>query len=112
MNGSKRGMILVVDDEADSLSFMNVALTAAVFTVLVAMDGDQALVIAERMQPDLILLDAMMPGKNGFQVCEMLKASPDLEPIPVIFLTGLSDSNVLKPQRGQKTAGQTDKLSR
>ena len=94
MNDTKRGgMILVVDDEADSLSFMNVALTSAGFTVLVAMDGDQALVIAERMQPDLILLDAMMPGKTGFEVCEILKASPDLEPIPVIFLTGLSDSN-------------------
>jgi len=94
MNETTRGsMVLVVDDEADSLTFMNEALSAAGYTVLVAMDGDQALVIAERMQPDLILLDAIMPGKTGFELCELLKASPDLEPIPVIFLTGLSASD-------------------
>ena len=61
------------------------------------MDGEQALNIARLMTPDLILMDGVMPRMDGFETCRALKASPDSEDVPVIFLTGLSDSSdVLK----------------
>ena len=88
---NSQGLILVADDTAESLAFMNEALASAGYTVLVAMDGAQALNIARRMPPDLIMLDAMMPNMDGFEACRALKADADLEDIPVIFLTGLSD---------------------
>ena len=76
---------------------MNEALAGAGYTVLVAMDGEQALNIARLMTPDLILMDGVMPRMDGFETCRALKASPDSEDVPVIFLTGLSDSSdVLK----------------
>ena len=91
------GMILIVDDTPESLAFMNEALAGAGYTVLVAMDGEQALNIARLMTPDLILMDGVMPRMDGFETCRALKASPDSEDVPVIFLTGLSDSSdVLK----------------
>ncbi|MEC9255783.1 MAG: response regulator transcription factor [Pseudomonadota bacterium] len=91
------GTILIVDDTPDSLAFMNEALAGAGYTVLVAMDGEQALNIARLMTPDLILMDGVMPRMDGFETCRALKASPDSEDVPVIFLTGLSDSSdVLK----------------
>ncbi|KZZ08373.1 DNA-binding response regulator, partial [Oleibacter sp. HI0075] len=85
------------DDTPESLAFMNEALAGAGYTVLVAMDGEQALNIARLMTPDLILMDGVMPRMDGFETCRALKASPDSEDVPVIFLTGLSDSSdVLK----------------
>ena len=91
------GTILIVDDTPESLAFMNEALAGAGYTVLVAMDGEQALNIARLMTPDLILMDGVMPRMDGFETCRALKASPDSEDVPVIFLTGLSDgSDVLK----------------
>ncbi len=91
------GTILIVDDTPESLAFMNEALAGAGYTVLVAMDGEQALNIARLMTPDLILMDGVMPRMDGFETCRALKASPDSEDVPVIFLTGLSDSSdVLK----------------
>ena len=91
------GTILIVDDTPESLAFMNEALAGAGYTVLVAMDGEQALNIARLMTPDLILMDGVMPRMDGFEACRALKASPDSEDVPVIFLTGLSDSSdVLK----------------
>ena len=91
------GTILIVDDTPESLAFMNEALAGAGDTVLVAMDGEQALNIARLMTPDLILMDGVMPRMDGFETCRALKASPDSEDVPVIFLTGLSDSSdVLK----------------
>ncbi|MDF1763699.1 MAG: response regulator [Oleibacter sp.] len=92
-SNDNKGVVLVVDDSADSLSFMNQALASAGYTVLVAMDGVQAINIVRKMPPDLILLDAIMPNKDGFETCIELKADPDLQDIPIIFLTGLSDSD-------------------
>ena len=91
------GTILIVDDTPESLAFMNEALAGAGYTVLVAMDGEQALNIARLMTPDLILMDGVMPRMDGVETCRALKAAPDSEDVPVIFLTGLSDSSdVLK----------------
>ncbi len=88
-----RDTILVVDDAPDSLTLINDALDQAGIDTLVALEGKQALSIAKRMRPDLILLDAVMPHMDGFQTCEQLKADPNLATIPVIFMTGLTDTN-------------------
>lgn len=88
----KRDIALVVDDSPDTLSFINDALDAAGITVLVALDGNQAINIAKNLAPDIILLDAIMPNLDGFETCKIIKADPKLSPIPVIFMTGLSDS--------------------
>ena len=97
LGATTSGAILIVDDTPESLAFMNEALAGAGYTVLVAMDGEQALNIARLMTPDLILMDGVMPRMDGFETCRALKASPDSEDVPVIFLTGLSDSSdVLK----------------
>ncbi|WP_210397518.1 response regulator transcription factor [Motiliproteus sediminis] len=85
--------VLVVDDSADALSLINDTLESAGMDVLVALEGKQALTIARRIRPDIILLDAMMPVMNGFDTCSALKADPALASIPVIFMTGLTDTD-------------------
>lgn len=93
----EKDLILIVDDSSDTLSILNEALENEGMETLVALEGSQALSIASKMIPDLILLDAVMPNMNGFEVCEKLKADPELRSIPVIFMTGLSDTeNVVK----------------
>src|SRR5690606_31007522 len=98
MNARQGGeVILVVDDSPETLSLINDTLEEAGFNVLVALEGKQALTIAQRIRPDMILLDALMPHMDGFDTCRELKKLPDLAAIPVIFMTGLSDTeNVVK----------------
>jgi DNA-binding response OmpR family regulator len=92
-----KDIVLVVDDSPETLGMLNASLNEANMTVLVALDGNQALSIAQSIKPDIILLDAIMPGPDGFEVCKMFKQDPDLKSIPIIFMTGLSDTeNVLK----------------
>lgn len=88
-----RGVVLLADDSIESLGMLNEALVKAGYTVLVAMDGQQAVSVSARMMPDLILMDAIMPNMDGFEACEALKKDPELEGIPVIFMTGLSESD-------------------
>lgn len=90
---NKNDIVLVVDDSADALSLIHDTLEAADMEVLVALEGKQALTIAKRIRPDIILLDAIMPNMDGFETCRQLKADPSLASIPVIFMTGLSDTN-------------------
>ncbi|WP_372831180.1 response regulator [Pontibacterium sp.] len=85
-------IVLVVDDSPDALSLINDALEQAGMDVLVALEGRQALTIAQRIRPDIILLDAIMPNMDGFDTCRALKADPALASIPVIFMTGLTDT--------------------
>ena len=85
-------IVLVVDDSPDALSLINDALEQAGMDVLVALEGRQALTIARRIRPDIILLDAIMPNMDGFDTCRALKADPGLAGIPVIFMTGLTDT--------------------
>ncbi|WP_196161607.1 response regulator transcription factor [Reinekea sp. G2M2-21] len=87
-----QALILAVDDSPDALSMVHDALEAAGMDVLVALEGKQALSIAQRMKPDIILLDAMMPVMDGFETCRRLKENPRLSDIPVIFMTGLGES--------------------
>jgi DNA-binding NarL/FixJ family response regulator len=71
---------------------LNECLVKEDYTVLVAMDGAQVLAIVNRIVPDIVLLDAMMPNIDGFETCKELKKNSELNEIPVIFMTGLSDS--------------------
>lgn len=88
----KRDVVLVVDDSPDTLGMLNETLEQADVTVLVALEGRQALTIANSITPDVILMDAIMPGMDGFETCREIKSNRDLAHIPVIFMTGLSDS--------------------
>jgi len=84
------GTVLVVDDIPVNLSLLLRMLDHTGFRVLVAKDGAEALQIANDILPDLILLDVMMPGMDGFEVCQILKAQPNTAEIPIIFMTSLT----------------------
>lgn len=85
-------IVLVVDDAPQSLGPLVAALEDDGYTVLVARDGAQALERLGLVVPDAILLDAVMPGLSGFETCRRVKADPALSHIPVIFMTGLSET--------------------
>jgi DNA-binding NarL/FixJ family response regulator len=87
----KRAIVLVVDDHPDTLQLLIDALEAAGVTVMVATEGAQALAQVTRLTPDLILLDAVMPGMDGFDTCRALKAGPAAD-VPIIFMTGLEET--------------------
>ena len=91
-NKTKRNVVLVVDDTIDVIHMLNDVLEESDFTVLVALEGAQALTITQNITPDIILLDAVMPNMDGFETCRRLKQNPDLANIPIIFMTGLSDT--------------------
>ena len=88
----RRDRVLVVDDTPDTLALLTDALEEAGMTVLVALDGESAIERAQRVSPDIILLDAVMPGLDGFETCRRLKALPALAPTPVVFMTGLTET--------------------
>jgi DNA-binding response OmpR family regulator/DNA-binding CsgD family transcriptional regulator len=88
----RRDIILVVDDSPETLGFLTQAIESTGATVLVALDGESALTLTEQVTPDLILLDAVMPGIGGFEACRQLKAIDHLAHVPVIFMTGLSET--------------------
>src|SRR5437660_8663013 len=83
--------ILVVDDKIDTVLLLRELLTSRGYTVLSAGDADEALFLINSQRPDLILLDVIMPGKSGYELCRELKADPQTRLIPVIMITGLSD---------------------
>ena len=89
---SQAQIVLIVDDVPDNLSVLHDALDEAGYTVLVAIDGESALQRAAQALPDIVLLDALMPGMDGFEVARQLKAHPDTSHIPIIFMTGLTDT--------------------
>jgi PAS domain S-box-containing protein len=83
--------ILVIDDSPLNLEFLVSALRRAGFDVFMAKNGEEGLQKAAERKPSLILLDIMMPGLNGYETCKLLKQDPDLQMVPVIFMTALSD---------------------
>lgn len=85
-------VVLVVDDAPQSLGVLCASLEAEGYTVLVARDGESALARLDLATPDAILLDALMPGLSGFETCRRIKQDPALSHIPVIFMTGLSET--------------------
>lgn len=93
----EKDLVLIVDDSPEALNLLNEALEKEGMETLVALEGNQALSIARKMIPDIIILDAVMPSMSGFEVCKQLKSDPELRAIPIIFMTGLSDTeNVVK----------------
>ena len=82
--------ILLVDDDPDFVEATKIVLQSAPYDVAVAYDGDEALRKVREVNPDLIILDIIMPEQHGFKVCEALKSDPELAKIPVIMLTSLS----------------------
>jgi len=88
-------VVLIVDDVPDNLSVLHDALDESGYTVLVATGGEAALQRADQALPDIVLLDAMMPGMDGFEVAKRLKASPKTAHIPIIFMTGLTETEHL-----------------
>ena len=89
-------VVLIVDDVPDNLSLLHDALDEAGYTVLVATHGEAALQRAAQALPDIVLLDAMMPGMDGFEVARRLKALPATAHIPIIFMTGLTETEHLE----------------
>ncbi len=79
--------ILVCDDDANIRHIMDFSLEAEGFLVIEAADGDEALLLAATREPDLILLDVMMPGNDGLTVCRHLKENPATRHVPVLLLT-------------------------
>src|SRR5450432_83099 len=88
----KRDVALVVDDSPETLRLLTDALDGAGMTVMVAMDGAAAMRIVDQITPDIILLDAVMPGLDGFETCRRLKREAGLSNVPVIFMTGLAET--------------------
>jgi DNA-binding response OmpR family regulator/DNA-binding CsgD family transcriptional regulator len=88
-------VVLIVDDVPDNLAVLHDALDESGYTVLVALSGEAALQRAAQALPDVVLLDAMMPGMDGFEVARQLKADPKTAHIPIIFMTGLLDTEHL-----------------
>ncbi|MGU3576239.1 diguanylate cyclase [Brucellaceae bacterium C25G] len=89
---NNRPVILIVDDEITNIEIMNAVLEDT-YEISFATSGEQALDVARVILPDLILLDVLMPGINGYDVCERIKSEPLLADVPVIFTTGLTDAD-------------------
>ncbi len=85
-------MVLVVDDSPATLGLLHQALEVAGYTVLVAPDGAAALALVERVTPDIVLMDALMPGLDGFETCRRMKLVPNLSAVPIVFMTGLTET--------------------
>lgn len=88
-NESKK--VLIVDDESDILEIISFNLQKEGFTTFTAKDGNDAIQKAQQVQPDLIILDVMMPFKNGIEVCTILRQHPQLSEVPIILLTAIND---------------------
>jgi len=90
--GEGAGVVLIVDDIPDNLAVLHDALDESGYTVLVATDGASAIARAAQALPDIVLLDALMPGMDGFEVARRLKADEATAPIPIVFMTALTDT--------------------
>jgi DNA-binding response OmpR family regulator/DNA-binding CsgD family transcriptional regulator len=86
------GLVLIVDDVPDNLAVLHDALDESGYTVLVATDGPSAIARAAQARPDIVLLDALMPGMDGFEVARRMKADQSTAPIPIVFMTALTDT--------------------
>lgn len=84
--------LLIVDDKPENLNLLVDFLDNSGFNLCIATSGEEALDLAQTKKPNLVLLDVMMPGLNGYQVCERLKASQENKTVPVIFMSALTDT--------------------
>ncbi len=88
----RRDIVLVVDDAPGTLGLLNDTLEGAGYMVLVAQSAAAAMTVIERITPDIVLMDAVMPGMDGFEACRRMKRNASLISVPVIFMTGLTES--------------------
>ena len=89
----KNRKVLIADDEPDIIEILKYNLVNEGYDVITAKDGDEALEKAKKTQPDLIVLDIMMPKKNGVEVCELLRIQPAFKDTLILFLTALNDES-------------------
>lgn len=97
-NAAKRKVILIVDDDKGLLKMMKVNLATHGFDVLTAFTGEKGLEMAQKMNPDLIILDVILPGIKGREVCAKLKRNPKTQSIPVMFLTAKNSPDDVKAE--------------
>lgn len=90
---SKAGKILLADDEPDIIEIISYNLTAEGYEVIAAKNGNEAIALAKEHLPSMIILDVMMPGKNGIDVCKILRMQPQFKDTVIIFLSALGDDN-------------------
>ncbi len=88
---NKPGKILLADDEPDILEIISYNLTSEGYEVICAKNGTQAIDLAKEHLPSMIILDIMMPGKNGIEVCKILRLQPEFKNTVIIFLSALND---------------------
>ena len=88
-------IVLIVDDDPTAREALVAILEGEGYELQQAKDGIWALQMLKRLQPDLILLDVMMPGMTGFEVCRRIRATPSLAEVPIILLTALDDHDSL-----------------
>ncbi|MBA2250724.1 MAG: response regulator transcription factor [Chitinophagaceae bacterium] len=100
---NKAGKILIADDEPDILEIISFNLQSEGYEVFTAKNGEQAIEQAKKHMPDLIILDVMMPRKNGFEVCNILRLQPAFKDTIIIFLTALNDEST--EIKGLETGG-------
>jgi two-component system alkaline phosphatase synthesis response regulator PhoP len=100
---AKTRKILIADDEPDILEIVSFNLQAENYEVFTAKNGNEAIDVAKKTHPDLIILDVMMPGKTGFEVCNILRLQPEFKDTLVIFLTALNDETA--EIKGLETGG-------
>ena len=92
-DAARRARILIVDDDANNRLLLQVMLANEGYEIVTASAGTEALDLVQQLPPDLIVLDVMMPGMDGYQVAARIKTNPATRHIPVIMLTALSDKN-------------------
>lgn len=90
---NKKPLVLLVDDVAKNIQLLSNILSRRNYQIAFATNGSQALNMVAQIQPDIILLDIMMPGMDGFEVCRKLKEEDSTKQIPIIFLTGKTDTS-------------------
>lgn len=90
---NKPGKILLADDEPDILEIVSYNLTVEGYEVICAKNGNEAIDLAKKHLPSMIILDVMMPGKNGIEVCKILRMLPEFNDTVIIFLSALGDEN-------------------
>ncbi len=99
----KKRTILIADDEPDILEIISYNLQAEGYDVITSKNGNEAIFLAKEHKPDLIILDVMMPGKTGFEVCSILRANADFQETIIVFLTALNDDST--EIKGLETGG-------
>jgi DNA-binding response OmpR family regulator len=91
--GGTMAKILIVDDDAEIATLLDTILSLAGFDTVVINDSTQAMEAAESMQPDLFILDLMMPEPNGFELCRMIRSNPNLINRPIIIITAMDNDD-------------------